>query len=180
MVPDDGQELNRLDAEVSTNGSPVSGQHIVDEDAMQVSANVKHLVAPLPIFAAGKGRFLWRSEAEVATIVEHFPEGPVAASTFVGEIRVPTIVTASDVLGEAPSAGSVCLSCSRLGHAVPFTPAETPGALSFQKGPASAKMQFGHRDVGVEEVPDDVCELEEHYGRRVRTDAVPAKHTKEV
>ena len=86
-------------------------------------------------------------------------------------MRVPTIITASDVLGEAPSAGSVCLSCSRLGHVVPVTPAETPGALSFQKGPASAEMQFGHRGAGVDEVPDDVCELVEHYGRRVRTDA---------
>ena len=73
-------------------------------------------------------------------------------------MRVPTIITALDVLGEAPSAGSVCLYCSRPGHAVPFTPAETPGALSFQKGPASAEMQFGHRVAGVDEVLDDVCE----------------------
>ena len=77
VVPDDGQELNRLDAEVSTNDSPVLGQRRVDEDAMQVSANVRHLVAPLPIVADGSGRFLWRSEVDVATIVEHFPEGPV-------------------------------------------------------------------------------------------------------
>ena len=86
-------------------------------------------------------------------------------------MRVPTIITASDVLGEVPSAGSVCLLCSRLGHAVPVTQAETPGALSFQKGPASAKMQFGHRGAGADEVPDDVWELVEHYGRRVRADA---------